>query len=165
MSDFQTCFDWMMQNEDGPGPPYRYKQVPDPGGFAVSGINSASYPEQANAIAAMPQAERGPAVQAFYEAEFWNQWYEKLLDDELVKRVFDAAVNMGPVTAVKLLQKASGCPVDGHWGPLTVNAANNAGAELVEAFKEVRGDHYRDIVAANPQDAIYLQAWLARAEK
>ena len=155
MADFATCYAWMMGNEDGP-PPWRYKQVIDTGGQAISGINSAAFPDHFAAIAAIPQAERGPAVQAFYEAEFWNQWFEKLNDDELAKRVFDAAVNMGPGTAVKILQKAAQCPVDGHWGPQTVNAANAAGEALVPAFKAQRLAHYEGIVAANPANAIYL---------
>jgi len=169
MANFDTCFQWMLANEDYTPP--RYQVVPDKGGFAISGINSGAYPTEANAIAAMNPVDRGPAVQAFYEANFWNQWYEKLMDDELAKRVFDAAVNMGPNTAVKILQKASGCPVDGHWGPQTVNTANSLQNGLVDAFKAQRLQHYKDIVAGNPADEVYLGTenrpgpWWRRAVK
>ena len=127
MADFTTAFEWVMKWED---PTYAYKTVIDNNGAGViSGINEASYPDHFAAINAMPQAERGPAVQAFYEAEFWSQWYEKLDQDELAKRVMAAAVNMGPVTAVKLLQEAAAVPVDGvpealiRWMPAITRAS------------------------------------------
>ena len=164
----------MMDNED---PSRAHKTVPDapPGAWAISGINSAAFPEQYAAIAAIPQAERGPAVQAFYQREFWNQWLQALSSDDVAKRVFDAAVNMGSGTACKLFQQAvNAVPVplsgqiaeDGGWGLNTVVAANCCDpVALVAAFKKVRVFHYDTIVHEHPNDARYLTEWVARAEK
>jgi len=173
MADFKTCFDFMIQNED---PTLACEIVPDipPGAHAISGINSAAYPADYAAIAALPQDQRLPAVTAFYQNNFWNKWIQVLTSNEVAMRVLDAAVNMGPGTAVKLLQTAVNaiyCPpqciqVDGGWGPVTITAANGCEeTELVEAFKNAREQHYRDIVAAKPEDAPYLPKWLARAGK
>ena len=100
-----------------------------PAAQACSGINSAFYPTQFAAIAALPQSQRAPAVEEFYQKEFWNKWFQQLASDDVAMRVFDMAVNGGPGTAVKLLQHAvnsfhAGNPltVDGGWGPITVAA-------------------------------------------
>ncbi len=171
MAAFDTCYEWMMDNED------RARAcaiVPDapPGAHAISGINSASFPAEFAAIAALKQPQRGPAVKAFYQSHFWNTWFDQLESDELAKRVFDAAVNMGSGEAVRLLQiglqAALGAfvAVDGKWGPQTLQHANACDpAMLVSSFKNARAQHYRDIAQKNPALAGFLNGWLVRAEK
>lgn len=162
MALFEVSYNWAMDNEDRGR---QYKMVPDspPGAYAISGINSFAYPQQFAAINVIPQAQRGPAVQNFYQTQFWNQWFGQLLSDDVAKRVFDSAVNMGPGTAVKLLQQAvnqiatTPVVVDGGWGPATVGAVNGCVAvALVGQFQQVRLAHYQAIVAKNPADAQYL---------
>jgi lysozyme family protein len=168
VANWKTCYDFMMQNEDSRR---EHAIEPDAGGQAISGINSAAFPLQFAKIAALPQAERGPEVEAFYSAAFWNRWFDQTASDEVAKRVFDADVNMGSVPAVRCLQMALGaCGVvvtpDGHLGPVSVTAVNAAPQDqLVAAFQKARQDHYRAIVAAHPEKAVYLDAWLARAGK
>jgi lysozyme family protein len=170
MANWQTAFDWMMDNEDALR---AYAIVNDVGGQAISGINSAVFPDNFAAISSVPQVQRGILVQAFYYNYFWNQWYAQLNSDDVAKRVFDAAVNMGPGTAVKLLQQAiDNCAKafvvsnDGIWGQLTVGHANICPPDrLVAAFQQARSDHYRAIVAADASKAPYLATWLARSEK
>jgi lysozyme family protein len=169
---FQDAFNFMMENEDATR---AYKTVPDapPGAMAISGINSFAFPNQFKVINAVAQAERGPAIEQFYQIIFWNKWFDALTSIDLASRVFDAAVNMGPVEAVKLLQKAVNSIVpntlidDGEWGPNTVKQANNISSAInvVNAFKNTRAQHYKDIVAKNPADEKYLNNWLARAMK
>jgi lysozyme family protein len=170
MASFDIAFQFLMDSED---PSREYKITPDCGGYAISGINSAAFPDSYAAIAATPQANhRAALVDFFYKVHFWNGWFEELASDEVAKRVFDAAVNMGAGTAVKLLQQAI-CNVtgltlelDGLWGPQTVETANSTDpVKLVQAFKIERSDHYKAIVAKNPAKAEYLNGWLARAMK
>jgi lysozyme family protein len=159
MASFDVAYNWMMDNEDRGR---KYATVPDTGGMAISGINSAAYPAQFSAINAQPQSTRGMYVENFYLTEFWNQWYAQLVSDEVAKRVFDAAVNMGPGTACKLLQiavRTTAHPIatDGEWGPDTVAAANDSNSEsLVAVFQKTRLAHYQSIVASNPSDEKYL---------
>lgn len=170
MASFDIAYDWMMDNEDARR---AYAQIPDapPGAFAISGINSAAFPEDFGVIAATPQSQRAPKVQAFYAEKFWNNWFSQLLSDDLAKRIFDEAVNAGEGTAVRVLQEAinalgGALTVDGGWGTLTLTAANSANpAALIAAFIEARENYYRAIVQRNPADQKYLQEWLARAAK
>lgn len=166
---FINAYNFMMDNEDMGR---QYKTAPDapPGAYAISGINSVAYPTQFETINAIPQSQRGSAVEKFYETYFWNKWFNELTNVPLSMRVFDSAVNMGPGTAVILLQKAvnSIAPdsliVDGHWGPNTVATVNKF-VNLLAAFQSTRAQYYRDIVAKNPSDEKYLSQWLSRAEK
>jgi lysozyme family protein len=174
MADFQVAFQWAMQFED---PLMACAQVPDaaPAGvagpcYAISGINSGAWPAQFASVAALAQAERAAAVAAFYQAQFWNEWFAQLASDDVGKRVFDFSVNAGPGTSVKTLQQAVNAlggrlTVDGGWGPLTLAGANAANqVALVQAFIAARVAHYQAIAAASPADAVYLKGWLARAQ-
>ena len=176
MASFDVALAWLLTSED---PLLTYEPNPDPGGFAIAGVNSHVFPEDYADIAALPVSQRPAAVASFYRHEFWNQYYAQLNSDEVAKRVFDAAVNMGPGTAVRLLQEAiidawtdahSITPIelatDGAWGPKTVAAANALNDSLlVQWFKSYRCDHYDEIVAKNPANQKYLAGWLARASK
>ena len=172
MASWKVSFDWMMESED---PARAYKVVPDapPGAFAISGVNSAKWPQEFDFISKLMISERGVAVQAFYYKNFWNGYFAQLVSDDVAKRVFDMAVNGGAGTAVKLLQRAVNSftlsdllVVDGGWGPKTVAAANACSPlTLIEAFQQQRIAYYEAVVAANPADAKYLNGWLARARK
>lgn len=169
MASFDVAFDWMIVNEDAN---LQYASVPDVGGQAISGINSNSFPEQFAAIAAIPQAQRGPAVRQFYLSEFWNAWFGQIVFDDVAKRVFDAAANMGSGTAVKILQIACNSiltpsiATDGAFGPATIQQVNDAAPEaLVASFIAARRAHYVDIVRSKPQYSRFLTQWLERASK
>lgn len=178
MASFDVALNWTLNFEDSQR---QYAVVNDVGGIAIAGINSRSFPTDCARIAALPQDQRAEPVAKFYQVNFWNQWYQQIASDEVAKRVFDMAVNGGTGAAVKCLQRAisdvmgedeedeHACTVDGKWGPDTIGWANalNKGwtaEELVSAFKQLRGDHYRAIVSNNPEMAKYLNVWLARAE-
>lgn len=178
MADWNTAYNWMMNKEDAAR---ACAQVSDacPGGvagpcFAISGVNSGAWPAEFAAIAALPQAQREPLVQQFYQNHFWNNWYAQLNSDDLSMRVFDFAVNGGSGSAVRCLQQAVNSLLaagaaqlveDGGWGPMTLSAANAADpAALVSAFQAKRTAYYQSIVAAHSGDAIYLSAWIARAQ-
>ena len=169
MADFQTAYNFMMKHED---PTQAHAITPDdpPGSHVISGINSAAFPAQFATIAAIPQAQRGPAVESFYKTTFFNNW-EAQLSDPVEERILDAMVNEGPATGVKDLQNAinsvSGAATvatDGQWGPATVAAANACDQNaLVAAIQATRKARYKAIVAAHPQDSQYEAGWLARA--
>lgn len=178
MADWDTAYNWMMDNEDSRR---ACSQVPDAAPFgvagpcyAISGINSGSHPAQFAAIAAVAQGEREPLVQQFYRDNFWNTWFDQITSDEVAKRVFDFAVNGGPGTAVRCLQeainglltKSSSIDEDGHWGPATVAAANAADpVALVTSFKAQRLAYYQNVAAKKPGAAESLEVWERRANQ
>ena len=178
MADFDTAYNFMMDNEDFTR---ACKQVSDsvPAGctgpcYAISGINSGSWPAQFAAISAMAQSDRGPAVEQFYHDNYWNDWFQQVASDEVGKRVFDFTVNGSSQLAVRTLQQAvnavnaGGAQIneDGGWGPHTIAAVNAADpVALVTAFKAKRLAHYQAIAAANPDRQQYLKGWSIRAGK
>ena len=161
--NFDTCFAWTMAFEDSNMACANLPDAP-PGAFAISGINSRAFPSDYSSIAAEPQALRAPMVKAFYQKNFWNKWLEQIADPELAKRVFDAGVNMGADTAVKILQGSLAIHVDGVWGPLTLSEVNSA-EEVVQGFIEGRKAHYDAIIKANPGNERYRAVWMTRASK
>ena len=160
MSDFKTDLPFALENEDSQ---QLHAIVPDdpPGSYAISGINSHSFPEQFKKIVAIPQSQRGPAVDEFYEEQFWNS-YQGQLSDLIEKRILDEEINAGMKEGIIVLQKAiNDCgvkiDVDGYWGPKTVMAANSLDQNtLLNSIRKERLQYYKDIVAANPAKAKYL---------
>ncbi len=171
MADFQIAYDWMMENEDARRACVSVADPTEhnPCARAISGINSAYFPVEFSAIDAAAGERRAELVRAFYGARFWNGYLSQLASDEVAKRVFDAMVNMGAGTGVRLLQESISDPAseshihvkaDGVLGPLTVRAANAAtDFQLVKVFKARRAAHYKEIGGPN------LAAWLKRAAK
>lgn len=166
MANFDICFPFLLSNEDSSPP--RYEAVPDPtkdspGAKAISGINSAYFPEAFARIIALPMSQRGPAVKAFYLENFWDEWLTKINSNKIAAMILDASVNQGGWAAVKLAQIAAGLPEsdqDGRFGPITLAAINNAPeADFVQAFMTAREARYREIGGAN------LNAWLERARR
>ncbi len=191
MANWNVCFNWIMVNEDGPAP-FKYLTVPDApgkwkvdsaghfildtaghkiwdGAYAISGINSKSFPADFAIINALPIDKRGPAVEDFYKKNFWCKSLDLVTSDEVAKRVFDAEVNMGIGTGVKILQTALGFKdddIDGKWGTNTVKACNNDDPDkLVQLFIQERVQHYEDIITKTPALAKYRDAWEIRAKK
>jgi lysozyme family protein len=179
MADWNTAYNWMMDNEDSTR---AFAQVSDPcpagvAGpcYAIGGVNSGAWPEEYAAIAAADQSDRQALVQQFYQNHFWDNWYAQLNSDELCKRVFDFAVNGGTGASVRCLQRAVNglaaagtVPIseDGGWGPATAGAVSAADpVALVPAFQDARVAFYQSLAAADPNKAKYLNGWTARAQK
>lgn len=171
MSTYIPALNFVLDNEDH----YRkYANVPDapPGAHAISGINSAAYPEQYAKILAIPQAQRGPAISDFYLTEFWTPLGASGLNSQdVANRVLDQAVNGGLKSGGTLLQiAANACGstlvVDGSIGPHTCTVVNALDEDtLLSAFKTARINHYKAIALHNPADAKYLAEWLGRASQ
>jgi hypothetical protein len=179
MADWDTAYNWMMDNEDEAR---AFAQVPDPcpkgvAGpcYAIGGVNSGAWPEEFAAIAAAAPEDRQALIQQFYQNHFWSQWHEQLNSDDLCKRVFDFAVNGGSGASVRCLQRAvnglaapGADPIaeDGGWGPATLSTANAADpVALVAAFQHARVAFYQSLAAADPDKQRYLNGWTARALK
>jgi len=169
MSQFPPALEFTLNWED---PKRKYAVVPDVGGYAIAGVNSHAWPAQYAQIKSLSQDQRPPAVAHFYLAEFWNPMkVGGILNQDVANRVFDAGVNAGPGTAVKLLQKAinalggDSVTVDGQIGPGTLAAANACDPEaLLASYREQRKERYVEIVKVNPGLAGNMPEWLRRAQ-
>ncbi len=104
-------------------------------------------------------------VQAIYEAGYWLPPRCELLAPPLDLVQFDTAVNMGPGRAVRFLQQALGCSVDGDFGPGTQRAAQAChGADAGLEYCRLREAFYRGIVARKPEQAVFLKGWMNRLD-
>jgi lysozyme family protein len=98
-------------------------------------------------------------VAPLYKANYWDACKCDDLPRGVDYAVFDAAVNMGPGRAAKLLQAALGVTADGAIGRATIAAATAADpAELLEAFSLGKEAFYQSL----PTFATFGKGWLNR---
>lgn len=107
--NFDQAFDRLISNEGG-----YVKHPDDPGGETKFGISKRSYPR-----VDIKNLTRDEAKQ-IYRTDFWLRGQMDQYDGAIAFQVFDAAVNHGIETALRLLQRAAGVADDGHIGPVTV---------------------------------------------
>lgn len=112
--DFDTAFNRLIGHEGGYS-----NHASDSGGETNWGISKRSYPN-----VDIKNLTRNGA-RAIYAADFWHRGSMDKLPPGLVFQVFDAAVNHGIETAIRMLQRAAGVADDGHIGPITLAAVNN----------------------------------------
>lgn len=109
----------------------------DPGGLTKYGISQKAYPDLDIKSITYDQASE------IYFKDYWEKYRIYELSYPLALCVFDSAVNQGPGTAIRLLQRALGVKEDGILGPKTVQSANEKDqAELVINYLSHRAMHY-----------------------
>jgi lysozyme family protein len=138
----------------------------DPGGATNKGVTQRVYDDwrkrqglPARDVRQLEEAE----LQAIYEAEYWLPPRCDLLQGQLDLVQFDTAVNMGVGRAIRMLQGALGCDVDGDFGPATRKSAEacSLGA-TIEAYCDAREAYYRRLAEQNPKLKVFLKGWLNR---
>jgi lysozyme family protein len=85
-----------------------------------------------------------------YESGYWIPPHCDRLARQLDLVHFDTAVNMGPGRAVRFLQKAAGCGVDGDFGSQTEKAVQACRpGDLIASYCATREAYYRELVRRN----------------
>ena len=108
---FDQSFDRLIDVEKG------YVNNPDDkGGPTKFGISQRSYPNVDIENLTLFGAKQ------IYWTDFWLRGSMDQYDGAIAFQVFDAAVNHGMETALRLLQRAAGVADDGHIGPITIAA-------------------------------------------
>lgn len=102
----------------------------DPGGLSRYGIALRRHPELSAADIRAMTAERARAI---YAGSYWSAVKGDELPEHLQLPMLDAAVNMGPGSAIKALQRALYLSADGLLGPQTLKAAATADARATLA--------------------------------
>lgn len=113
----------------------------DPGGMTNLGCTKAvweewvGHPVDEKAMRALTPRDVAP----LYKARYWDRVRADELPSGLDYAVFDAAINSGPVRAIKWLQACVGVRVDGLLGPATMQAvAKLPAAQLVADYNKRR---------------------------
>lgn len=133
--DIDQAFEKLIGHEGG------YVNNPaDPGGETKFGISKRAYPLEDIKAMTLDRAK------ALYLRDYWGPAGCDAVPDGIKFDLFDMAVNSGPVTAIKTLQRAVGTTPDGLLGPLTLQAANAMpAARLVARFNGQRLDLMADL--------------------
>ncbi len=101
----------------------------DPGGRTNRGVTQRTY-DAWRAGQGLPRRDvkliDDADVHAVYKSGYWTPPRCDMLDRPLDLVHLDTAVNMGPGRAVRFLQQAVGCGVDGDFGPATQRAVSAA---------------------------------------
>jgi lysozyme family protein len=138
----------------------------DPGGRTNRGVTQRVYDQWRAAhglrtrdVKLIEDAE----VEAIYESGYWVPPRCDLLRRRLDLVQFDTAVNMGAGRAVRFLQEAVGCRVDGDFGPRTEEAAADCDlTATLKAYCDVRLGYYRRLVERRPDLRVFLKGWTNR---
>lgn len=111
-------------------------------------------------------------VQAMFRHEFWDALKLDELPFRQAALLYDAAVNCGPVQAVKFSQRGyNACighddklEVDGVLGPLTRRALERDSDKVAKAIIKTRRDFYKGLVESRPDQGVFLKGWINRVD-
>ena len=143
MSRFEEAIEIVLRHEGG-----YVHDSDDPGGETNFGISKRSYPHLDIAKLTLEDAIK------LYRRDWWDPYpfYEVIPHPDVAIKLFDLAVNMGTVQAVKLLQRATRATCgatlveDGRFGPKTLEAVTwSHGHCLLAVFKAEAANFYRNL--------------------
>lgn len=113
--DFDTAFTKLLGHEGG----YSNNKN-DPGGETMWGVTKRV--AVANGYTGNMRNLPVEKAKEIYKKDYWDAVQADILPDEIRYTIFDAAVNSGPVQAIKWLQMTLGVEPVGVFGPKTRNA-------------------------------------------
>jgi uncharacterized protein (TIGR02594 family) len=162
---FDQAFTHVLNMEGG------YTDDPaDAGGPTNLGITLADYagargvtlgPQNRDRLLAGLKQLTKSEARAIYAARYWTPSGAPSLPPPLALFHFDTAVNMGTGTAIRMLQTALDCTVDGEIGPVTIAAATRADpGSTLATYADLRRRRYRTL-STFPR---FGRGWLARVE-
>ncbi len=138
----------------------------DPGGATNKGVTQKVYDAWRRASGLSQRSVRELAdteMSAIYEQQYWRAARCGEVQDKLDLAMFDTAVNMGVGRAVRFLQEAVGCQVDGGFGSGTLTAVQCCNPALaLEQFCSARQSFYERLVVAKPEMKVFLRGWMNR---
>ena len=163
---FEAALAHVLEMEGGYG-----DDPADPGGPTNHGITLAEFVawrhlrlDESNAGALQDELKRITAdeVSEIYLQNYWHPSGADRLPAGLDLMHFDAAVNQGVGTAIRLLQRAADTSPDGEFGPLTGAAVAAAPIPaMLTRYADMRCARYRTLAGF----ARFGRGWFARVDK
>lgn len=154
--NFEYCLLTMLRSEGG-----YVNHSRDPGGMTNLGVTKAVYDEFYETDAD-EQTMRGLTekdVRPIYHQNYWMRCKCDELATGVDLMVFDIAVNSGPGTAGKIIQRVIGATVDGAIGPKTVAASQKMEPQdIIRAMEKEREEFYRGLSTFD----VFGKGWLKR---
>lgn len=165
-------FIFTMKNED---PTLAGVVVDEPhGAKARYGVNSLAHPEAiTDGFYEMPKGEAWCYAMRIFIQSYWTKVSGDDIDSQLLaNKICDLGYVMGPESSGKIVQRAANqiighdeLLVDGQIGPKTLAQVKGLDRILLyNAIKDFAKQRFKDIAAANPDEAQYLAGWLKRVD-
>jgi lysozyme family protein len=102
-------------------------------------------------------------AKAVYFANYWLNAKCDKLNGHLAALHFDGAVQHGPSTAAKFIQRAAGITADGVIGPNSLSIINSKDVfSICNDVCDQREKFYKNIVDQDPSQQKFLAGWLRR---
>lgn len=128
-----------------------------------SGITQATYNEYRANEGKDPQSVEfadDAEIADIYARYYWVPMHCGEMPNGLDFAVFQAGVNIGAGSAMRILQGLLGVPQDGAFGPITKEAlAGQDTKDITYAYLNALHTKYGDIVANNPSKQVFLAGW------
>ena len=156
LSNFPASLALVLQSEGG-----FVNHKFDPGGMTNLGVTRNVWKDwvKHEVDEAEMRALTPELVAPLYKSRYWDACKCDDLPRGVDYAVFDAAVNMGPGRAARLLQAALGVTADGSIGRATIAAATAADpVELLEAFSQGKEAFYKSLSTFQT----FGKGWLSR---
>src|SRR5215467_5068343 len=156
MADFDPAVAKTLIREGGA----RFTDNPDDhGGATKYGISQRAYPNVDIANLTEDQAK------AIYKQDYWDKVSgDKVKSQAVAESIFDTAVNMGVMTATKLVQMTLDIGIDGKFGPDTLKAANAIDEkEFLAEFTLAKIARYAAICNKDRTQSKFLLGWINRS--
>lgn len=147
MSNFEICVGIILKEEGGLS-----TNKDDPGRITKYGISARAYPHLD-----IRNLSKDAAVN-IYRADYWNPIRCEELPTGVDLLVFNAAVNMGQVTAVKILQEAARVTIDGIIGNGTIQAVKAEMPHIIGEFCALQAWRYE----INRNEETFGKGWFRR---
>lgn len=155
-NNFDPCLKLVLESEGG-----WVNNPSDPGGETNLGVTKAVWEEWTGHEVRTMKGLTPADVAPMYKAKYWMACYANQLPLGIDYAVFDAAVNMGPGRAVKLLQECIGCVPDGTIGPRTIQLIDQKKPEdVIDAFSNRKTSFYEGLKGF----PLFGKGWLKRVE-
>lgn len=107
-----------------------------------------------------------PMAKDFYQKMFWSPLRcEEIQSETLRYAIFDQAVNRGPGSVIRQVQKILNLKVDGLFGEETLAAINAQAKDFALTFVYSCQLSYCQIVQRNPSQLVFLSGWISRTQE
>ena len=144
-----------LHADGSPKPDLGYVNDPDDlGGETKGGISKRAFPKLDIAALTLDKIVR------IYHTRYWRAASCNAWSPSVALYTFDAAVQHGAITAIKLLQEISGCKADGQAGPKTQATIPTLDQEyLLARFGLRRARFYARIIKKNTSQVRFIDGW------
>jgi lysozyme family protein len=102
-------------------------------------------------------------AKSVYYSHYWLNAKCDKMDGRLAALQFDGAIQHGPGTASKFIQRALGVKDDGGIGPVTLAALSTQNVFTICGLVcDQRVKYYNEIVSEDPSQQRFLRGWIRR---